>query len=89
MADTRYLPETLDGKISHVVEEIGEVMERAGGALQAIGKIGRHGFRSTDPHTGITYTNARAAVRQLENLLPELEDLRDAVERLLPELRDK
>lgn len=85
--DPRYLPDTRNGKIAHAIEEIGEVQEQAGRLLQALGKIARYGFRSTDPHTQVEYNNAQAALTALEYLCVELADLERALGRLHPELR--
>lgn len=61
------LPTDLQGKILHVVEEFGEV-------LQAIGKAGRFGLQSYHPDKP-QENNADAIVR-------ELKDLKYAIERL-------
>jgi NTP pyrophosphatase (non-canonical NTP hydrolase) len=66
------LPTTLDGKIAKVVEECGEV-------LHVIGKYGRHGWKPTDPKTGIQYNN-------LHDLGNELQDLNSSICVLLDEL---
>jgi hypothetical protein len=65
------LPTTLEGKISRVVEECGEV-------LQAIGKIQRFGYRPIDPKTGIQYDN-------WAELTNELGQLRHAAKQVLEE----
>ena len=72
MTDQRYAPKTRDGRIAKVVEECGEV-------LQTIGKIGRHGLRAWDPHTGKGYDNQ-------DDLLREMQDLRDAMHELEQDL---
>lgn len=68
------LPTTIEGKLSHLVEECGEV-------LQCIGKWQRFGARATDFQTGITYDNA-------ENLLIELNQLRLAIVTVQEHLRE-
>jgi NTP pyrophosphatase (non-canonical NTP hydrolase) len=55
------LPTTLEGMLSRLVEETGEV-------LQVIGKIQRFGLYATDPKTGIKYDNATDLRRELADL---------------------
>lgn len=69
------LPTTLDGKISKVLEECGEV-------IHAVGKYQRHGEVATDPKTQIKYYN-------LVDLYEELLDLRSSIEVLLNTLDDQ
>lgn len=66
------LPVTFRDKISHVVEECGEV-------LQAIGKLDRFGERATDHKTGIQYDNVAALKNELRDLIEACE----RVEKLL------
>lgn len=68
------LPTTIEGKLSHVVEECGEV-------LQCIGKWQRFGAQDTDRMTGITYDNAA-------DVLLEMAQLVDAIKAVQEHLRN-
>jgi NTP pyrophosphatase (non-canonical NTP hydrolase) len=65
-------PHHFDGKVSKVVEECGEV-------LHAIGKLQRHGAFATDP------ANSEIHFDNISPLKGELEDLQNAINRLLTE----
>lgn len=77
--DQRYRPVEVDAILGRVIEEVGEVMEEAWRLLHALGKIERHGFQAEDPHTGLRYNNAAAALSAIGGLLRELADLSDAL----------
>lgn len=83
-----YLPQTRDEKISWLIEEIGEVMQPASYLLQALGKVGRFGWRAHDRRTGVDYNNQGAVVTYMENLAAEIPDLLRAINEVLPLLRD-
>jgi hypothetical protein len=72
MAVEKYLPRDRNGRLFHVVEECGEVM-------QMIGKAVRFGMQSSNPLIEGSPTNARL-------LRAELLDLRCAIDALLPDL---
>ena len=71
--DVRYLPASLEGKVGRLEEEIGEV-------LQAKGKISRHGWFATDPHTGIEYNNKMQLLNEIDDLIHAAQMLRDALQ---------
>lgn len=74
MSHFEYLPQGFNGKLSHVIEECGEV-------LAAAGKTLRFGLESSNPLTSDPETNR-------EWLLRELKDLKQAISRIIPELWD-
>jgi hypothetical protein len=67
------LPTTTEGKLAHVEEEMGEV-------IQALGKIRRFGEVATDSRTGIQYDN-------LTDLQLELCQLRECIDRYLDDFK--
>ncbi len=74
MSDPRFFQEGFDKKLSHVIEECGEV-------LAAAGKTQRWGIGSVNPQIPLEQQETN-----VKWLLRELYDLRDAIERLLPEV---
>jgi NTP pyrophosphatase (non-canonical NTP hydrolase) len=68
--DARYVPDDLDGCLSRLIEECGEVLAAAG-KIQRFGWLGGH--PDLDPET---------REKNVEWLLRELEDLSDAQRRL-------
>lgn len=71
MADQRYLPKDLKGKMEHVIEEAAEF-------TQAYVKYLRFGAKSVDPRLSVPETNEDAMLR-------EARDLRDAVSSYIEE----
>jgi hypothetical protein len=63
------LPTTWDGRLARIEEECGET-------IKAIGKMHRFGRTATDPKTKIEYDN-------VSDLMAEIYDLRDAIDRFL------
>ena len=72
--DFQFLPEDFDGKLSHLIEECGEV-------IAAIGKIQRFGIDNANPKLP---TDQQETNR--EQLRRELKDLKHAISRVIPEL---
>ena len=73
MGDPRYYPQTLQGKLAHLSEEMGEV-------LLIKGKIERFGLTATDPHTQIAYDNRKDLIRELSDLARTADLVRCALE---------
>ena len=67
MSDHRYFPTTIEGKLTHVIQECAEV-------IQTATKLQMFGAPATDPNTGIVYDN-------LTDLRAEIADLRGALDR--------
>lgn len=73
MSDPRYFPKGFDGKLSHVIEECGEV-------LAAAGKVQRFSRGGISPIAGVVpETNE-------DWLLRELFDLKGAIDRLISQI---
>lgn len=74
MADPRFLPEGFDKKLSHLIEECGEV-------LAASGKVQRWGLQSVNP-----LLPPEQQETNRDWLRRELTDLKQAIHRLEEEL---
>jgi hypothetical protein len=72
----RYAPRDPEGRMSRLVEEVGEVLIEAGALLQLIGKAKRFGLDSTHPEGVVT--NRHAIISKMDDLRREMDDLEKA-----------
>jgi len=77
MSDPRFLQDGFDKRLSHLVEECGEVLEPIGRVLAAAGKTQRWGPHSVNP-----LIPAADQVQNIDWLRRELADLRQSIDRL-------
>jgi hypothetical protein len=85
MTDARFLQSGFDAQSAHVVEEIGELMERLGPVLAAIGKTKRWGLDSSNPDLppASRVTNREWLRGVLDDVGCELDDVRQTIGRLI------
>ncbi len=81
MTDISFKPETGEAWRWKLAEEIGELNERIGDLLHALGKAGRHGLHSVDPTIpeNERETNKAWLIRAIEAVDVELTDFLEAM----------
>lgn len=84
MSDSRFLQDGFDKRLSHLIEECGEVVVEIGGVLAAAGKLQRWGPYSVNPLLSADdqETNIDWLRRKMHDARREIDDLMEAIDRL-------
>ncbi len=89
MTDKRFLQEGFSKKLSHFIEECGEVTSAIGDAVAAAGKTQRWGLDSVNPllEPEDQEKNKDWIIRSMDRVHAQISDLEEVWGRLLKELR--